>query len=83
MQENLSYVHGSHDVPLIGATIGPYLASVAARHGDSDAVVVPHQNVRWSYREFDERVTRVAAGLLKLGLRPGDRVGIWSQNSAE
>ena len=83
MQENLSYVHGAHDVPLIGATIGPYLASVAARHGDSDAVVVPHQNVRWSYREFDERVTRVAAGLLKLGLRPGDRVGIWSQNCAE
>jgi fatty-acyl-CoA synthase len=83
MQENLSYVHGAHDVPLIGVTIGPYLASVAARHGDSDAVVVPHQNVRWTYREFDERVTRVAAGLLRLGLRPGDRVGIWSQNCAE
>ena len=83
MQENLSYVHGAHDVPLIGVTIGPYLASVAARHGDSDAVVVPHQNVRWTYREFDERVTRVAAGLLKLGLKPGDRVGIWSQNCAE
>jgi fatty-acyl-CoA synthase len=83
MQENLSYVHGAHEVPLIGQTIGPYLASVAARHGDSDAVVVPHQNVRWSYREFDQRVTRVAAGLLRLGLRPGDRVGIWSQNCAE
>ena len=83
MQEQSSYVHGAHDVPLIGETIGPYLASVAARHGDSDAVVVPHQNVRWSYREFDQRVTRVAAGLLKLGLRPGDRVGIWSQNCAE
>ena len=83
MQGNLSYVHGAHDVPLIGVTIGPYLASVAVRHGDSDAVVVPHQNVRWTYREFDERVTRVAAGLLRLGLRPGDRVGIWSQNCAE
>nr|WP_315222702.1 AMP-binding protein [uncultured Duganella sp.] len=83
MQEKLSYVHGAHDVPLIGVTIGPYLASVAERHGDSDAVVVPHQNVRWTYREFDERVTRVAAGLLKLGLKPGDRVGIWSQNCAE
>jgi fatty-acyl-CoA synthase len=83
MQQNLSYVHGAHDVPLIGQTIGAYLAGIAARFGDNDALVVPHQNVRWTYREFDGRVTRLAAGLLKLGLQPGDRVGIWSQNCAE
>ncbi|SFV09199.1 AMP-binding protein [Pseudoduganella namucuonensis] len=83
MQHDLSYVHGAHDVPLIGVTIGPYLASVAARFGDNEALVVPHQNVRWTYREFDDRVTRLAAGLLKLGLNPGDRVGIWSPNCAE
>ncbi|MEW6371429.1 MAG: AMP-binding protein [Pseudomonadota bacterium] len=83
MQSKLSYVHGAHDVPLIGDTIGVFLKNVAARHGDNDALVVPHQDVRWTYREFDERVTRLAAGLLKLGLQPGDRVGIWSQNCAE
>jgi fatty-acyl-CoA synthase len=83
MQQSPSYVHGAHDVPLIGETIGPYLASVAARFGGNDAVVVPHQNVRWTYKEFDERVTQLAAGLLKLGLNPGDRVGIWSPNCAE
>jgi fatty-acyl-CoA synthase len=83
MHHSLSYVHGAHDVPLIGETIGPFLAGIAERFGDNDALVVPHQNVRWSYREFDSRVTRLAAGLLKLGLRPGDRVGIWSQNCAE
>jgi fatty-acyl-CoA synthase len=83
MQQQLSYVHGAHDVPLIGQAIGPYLAGIAARYGDNDALVVPHQNVRWSYREFDERVTRLAAGLLKLGLQPGERIGIWSQNCAE
>ncbi|CAN7560826.1 AMP-binding protein [Pseudoduganella sp. LjRoot289] len=83
MQHNLSYVHGAHDVPLIGVTIGTYLASVAQRFGANEALVVPHQNVRWSYQEFDERVTRLAAGLLKLGLHPGDRIGIWSQNCAE
>ena len=83
MQSKLSYVHGAHDLPLIGNTIGLFLKNIAARHGDNDALVVPHQDVCWTYREFDERVTRLAAGLLKLGLQPGDRVGIWSQNCAE
>ena len=83
MHHSLSYVHGASSVPLIGQTIGPFLASIAARHGGNDALVVPHQGVRWSYAELDARVTRLAAGLLRLGLRPGDRVGIWSQNCAE
>jgi fatty-acyl-CoA synthase len=79
----LSYVHGARDVPLIGETIGSFLAGIAERFGGNEALVVPHQQVRWTYKEFDLRVTRLAAGLLKLGLRPGDRVGIWSQNCAE
>ncbi|HEX8602210.1 MAG TPA: AMP-binding protein [Pseudoduganella sp.] len=83
MHQSLSYDHGAHDVPLIGETIGAFLAGIAARHGDSEALVVPHQGVRWTYGELDGRVTRLAAGLLELGLRPGDRVGIWSQNCAE
>jgi fatty-acyl-CoA synthase len=78
-----SYVHGAHDTPLIGATIGQYLDTIAARHGENDALVVPHQGVRWTYAEFNARVTRLAAGLLRLGLLPGDRVGIWSPNRAE
>jgi fatty-acyl-CoA synthase len=83
MQQSLSYVHGAHDVPLIGDTIGPFLGNIARQYGDNEALVVPHQNVRWTYTEFDARVSRLAAGLLALGLRPGDRIGIWSQNCAE
>jgi fatty-acyl-CoA synthase len=83
MQQSLSYVHGAHEVPLIGESIGVHLASIAARFGDNDALIVRHQNIRWTYREFDERVTRLAAGLLGLGLDPGARVGIWAQNCAE
>ncbi|MES2259344.1 MAG: AMP-binding protein [Pseudomonadota bacterium] len=78
-----SYVHGAHDVPLIGETIGAYLHAVAARCGASEALVIPHQQVRWTYAEFNRRVTCLAAGLLRLGLQPGERVGIWSQNRAE
>ncbi|THC44492.1 AMP-binding protein [Massilia sp. Mn16-1_5] len=83
MHQNLSYVHGAHDVPLIGDTIGPFLSKIVQQYGDNEALVVPHQDVRWTYTEFDARVSRLAAGLLALGLKPGDRIGIWSQNCAE
>jgi len=78
-----SYVHGAHDTPLIGATIGDFLETITARYGANDALVVPHQGVRWTYAEFNARVTQLAAGLARLGLLPGDRVGIWSPNCAE
>jgi fatty-acyl-CoA synthase len=78
-----SYVHGAHQTPLIGETIGTYLDTVAERFGGHDALIVAHQNVRWTYAEFHQRVSHLAAGLLKLGLQPGDRIGIWSQNCAE
>ena len=83
MHASPSYVHGAHDTPLIGETIGPFLARIAREYGANDALVVPHQDVRWTYSEFDARVSRLAAGLLALGLQPGDRIGIWSQNCAE
>ena len=78
-----SYVHGASEAPLIGKTIGAYLDEIAVRYADQDALVVVHQDVRWTYREFHERVNRLAAGLMKLGLAPGDRIGIWAQNCSE
>ena len=73
-----SYVHGHDGAPLIGATIGDFLKDVAAIHGAQDALIVPDQGVRWSYAELLDRTDAFAAGLLSLGLRPGDRVGIWA-----
>ncbi len=78
-----SYVHGAHSLPLIGDTIGAHLDRIAERHPDRDALVIPHQCVRWSWLQLRERADRLAAGLLGLGLQPGDRIGIWSQNRAE
>jgi fatty-acyl-CoA synthase len=78
-----SYVHGASAVPLIGDTIGVHFDHVAARWPESEALVVRHQGVRWTYRELQRQVDAFAAGLLALGLDPGDRVGIWSPNNAE
>ncbi len=54
-----------------------------ARWGDRPGLVVRSQNVRWSYAELGARADAFAAGLLALGLQPGERVGIWSLNNAE
>src|SRR5262245_22639623 len=78
-----SYVHGASDVPLIGQTIGASFDGTVARFRDSDALIVRHQKVRWTYRQLQERVDAFAAGLLAVGLAPGDRIGIWSPNNSE
>jgi fatty-acyl-CoA synthase len=78
-----SYVHGSSDKPLIGETLGEHFDRVAARWPDCDALIVRHQDVRWTYRQLKAQVDAFAAGLLALGLEPGDRVGIWSPNNSE
>ena len=78
-----SYVHGASEAPLIGDTIGIHFDKAVARWGEREALVVCDQGVRWSYRELQQRADALAAGLLALGLAPGDRIGIWSQNNAE
>jgi len=78
-----SYVHGASATPLIGETLGRFFDQAVARWGERDALISRDQNVRWSYREFGRQIDAVAAGLLALGLEPGDRVGIWSHNNAE
>jgi fatty-acyl-CoA synthase len=78
-----SYVHGASSVPLIGETIGVHFDKAATRWHERDALVVRLQNVRWTYGELRRRVDAFAAGLLALGLEPGDRIGIWSPNNSE
>ena len=81
--QGMSYVSGASANPLLGVTIGAQLDRTAARFPDNEALVVRHQDVRWRYGEFTEKVDALAAGLLALGLEPGDRIGIWSPNNSE
>jgi fatty-acyl-CoA synthase len=78
-----SYVHGASSIPLLGDTIGVHFDKAVMRWPKAEALVVRHQNVRWTYSELQREVDACAAGLLALGLEPGDRVGIWSPNNAE
>ncbi|MGE0700418.1 MAG: AMP-binding protein [Hyphomicrobiaceae bacterium] len=78
-----SYTHGISETPLLGETIGQHFDRTVARWGDRLGLAVRQQGIRWTWRQLGERVDAVAAGLLALGLEPGDRVGIWSPNNAE
>jgi fatty-acyl-CoA synthase len=80
---NPSFVHGVGSTALKYQTIGEALDEAAASWGSREALVVRHQNVRWSYAQLKERAEALAAGLLSLGLVPGDRVGIWAPNCSE
>jgi fatty-acyl-CoA synthase len=78
-----SYLHGASPEPLKGLTVGQLFDTSAARRPDGDALVVTHQDIRWTWAELRAQVDRLAAGLLALGLAPGDRIGIWAPNMAE
>jgi fatty-acyl-CoA synthase len=78
-----SYVHGASATPLISNTIGQFFDFACEKWAARPALVVRHQEVRLTYGELREKVDQLAAGLLALGLEPGDRIGIWSPNNVE
>jgi fatty-acyl-CoA synthase len=74
---------GTSEQPLLGRTIGQQLDLTVSDHGDREAVVSIQQGLRFTYAELRDGADRVARSLIALGVRAGDRVGIWSPNRAE
>ncbi len=62
-------------------TWGTVLDESAQRWPDREAIVFGDQRI--SYRQLRERADRFASGLLRLGVRKGDRVAIWMTNCPE
>jgi len=78
-----SHVRGETRTPLLEDTVGALVTRIARVWPQRPALVAPAQGVRLDWRDFDAAVTRLAAGLHALGLRRGERIGIWSLNRAE
>jgi fatty-acyl-CoA synthase len=79
----LSYVAGDKSRPLIEMPIGQYFDDVCARYPATDALISCHQDIRLTYGQLQQAVNALAASLMRLGLKKGDRVGLWALNSAE
>ena len=74
-------VPGSPDYPLHSElTIGAYFKERVAEDPDHEFVVYPDRDLRWTYRDFDERTDALAKGLLAIGMKPGDHLGVWARN---
>ena len=85
VEENLctlSYSRGPSR-PLLDLTIGDLLHRTAERFGDRLAVASCHQGQRLTWAELSDEADKVARGLWSLGIRRGNRVGLWSTNCIE
>ncbi|MGH3726858.1 MAG: AMP-binding protein [Mycobacterium sp.] len=78
-----SYDAGESVSPIMEETIGENFERITRAHPDIDALVEASGGRRWTYRELDTEINRVARGLMSLGIAAGDRVGIWAPNCAE
>ncbi|MDR2852848.1 MAG: AMP-binding protein [Burkholderiaceae bacterium] len=76
-----SYSRGATGVPLIEQTIGDFFDAMTGRQGERDALISRHEGRRLTYRQLQTQANQLASALLRLGLAPGDRVGIWSHNN--
>ncbi|QXH96896.1 AMP-binding protein [Pseudomonas ogarae] len=79
----LSYTRGSEDKALLGQTIGEVFDQTVARYPEGEALVVRHQSLRYTWQQLAEAVDLHARALLALGLKTGDRLGVWAPNCAQ
>jgi len=82
-QGTQSYVAGTTDEVLRFLTIPQQLDKTVGRLGSRDAAIFEAENLRLSWYDLKARADELAAGLLALGLRRGNRVGIWAPNRHE
>ena len=80
---SLSYRSGISEKPLLGLTIGEAFDQIVDQYPNNEALIVRHQNIRYTYAELKEKVDECARALMAVDVKKGDRVGMWSPNCAE
>nr|XP_022323457.1 acyl-CoA synthetase family member 2, mitochondrial-like [Crassostrea virginica] len=78
-----SYAQGPGETPLLGSTIGQLLQYQAETLPDRPAAVFTATGDRLTFSELLDKADQLAASLLTLGIKKGDRVGIWGPNTVE
>ena len=78
-----SYSQGALDKSLLAMTIGQAFDQTVALYPEGEALVVRHQQQRYNWAQLARAVDLHARALLALGLKVGDRLGVWAPNGAE
>jgi fatty-acyl-CoA synthase len=61
-------------------TIGQVFEDQVEKYPDKEFLVYSDRDLRFTYKQFDERCNNLAKGLLSIGLKKGDHLGIWATN---
>lgn len=69
--------------PLKAITIGQLLEQTAQKYPERPALISRYQNKVLTFRDILTQTDALAAGLLKLGIKRGDRLGLWAPNMVE
>ncbi|MGC4376002.1 AMP-binding protein [Fictibacillus sp. Mic-4] len=64
-------------------TVGECLKEQVQKYGGQEAVVYSSLNLRYTYKAFYDMTTKVAKGLLALGIQKGDHIAVWATNVPE
>lgn len=78
-----SYASGSKATPLLQSTIGAAFDDIVQQYPEQLGLIVRHQGIRWTYAQYHQKVNEFAIALTRLGIKKGDRVGIWAPNCYE
>ena len=61
-------------------TLGDWLEHWAQETPDKEYVVYSDRDLRFTWKQFNERVDDMARGLIAIGVTKGTHVGLWAQN---
>lgn len=78
-----SLLHGPSFPPLKHITLGQLLNEQTLARGSSECIICPSLKTRWTYDNLRRESLKIAQGLLSMGVKPGDRIGILAGNCAE
>nr|XP_029709408.1 acyl-CoA synthetase family member 2, mitochondrial-like isoform X2 [Aedes albopictus] len=82
-ERNQSYIHHIGKNPLVYRNVGQHLRIAAEKYPNNEALVSCHENKRLTFSDVLEKADRIAASFYELGLKKGDRVGIWAPNGTQ
>jgi mevalonyl-CoA ligase len=82
-KQRLSVIQGPPHPPLVSITLGEFTRRQSQKHANTVAVISQHQNEIITYSQLHKYSDDLAAGMVVLGNKRGDRVAVMLGNRSE